>query len=143
MPPKRFPSDDPREWLNRARSNLAYAKGKTRGVYFEELCFQAQQAAEKALKAVCLKRNIQFPRTHNLVDLIRILEEKSVFIPADVREAGRQKKNMKRPPDWPKAWSRGRPDIWGASKYPVPHTRNAENARRLYTYAAWRKRPLD
>lgn len=89
MPLERFPPDDPREWLNRARSNLAYAKAKTQGVYYEELCFQAQQAAEKALKAVCLKRSIQFPRTHNLVDLIRILEEQGVFIPPDVREAGR------------------------------------------------------
>jgi HEPN domain-containing protein len=89
MPSERFPPDDPREWLNRARSNLVYAKAKTRGVYYEDLCFQAQQAAEKAFKAVCLKYAIPFPRTHNLVDLIRLLEERGVSVPAPVRESGR------------------------------------------------------
>ena len=28
MPPERFPPDDPREWLNRDRSNLAMAKNR-------------------------------------------------------------------------------------------------------------------
>jgi predicted nucleotidyltransferase len=53
MPGKRFPPDDPREWLNRARSNLAKAKSAADApdVYLEDLCFDAQQAAEKAVKA--------------------------------------------------------------------------------------------
>ena len=46
-PPERFPPDDPREWLNRARSNLAMARNRVPGAYLEDLCFQAQQAAEK------------------------------------------------------------------------------------------------
>ena len=49
MVPDRFPPDDPREWLNRARSNLIQARGDRPGVYWEDLCFQAQQAAEKAI----------------------------------------------------------------------------------------------
>ena len=49
-PPERFPHDDPREWMNRAHSNLARAKLWTDGVYLEDLCFDAQQAAEKAIK---------------------------------------------------------------------------------------------
>ncbi len=54
MPPKRRPADDPVEWLNRARSNLARAKADSRipHVYLEDLCFDAQQAAEKAVKAL-------------------------------------------------------------------------------------------
>ena len=55
MPPKRLSPDDPREWLNRARSNLTKAKAKSPEVYLEDLCFDAQQAAEKAIKAVLLK----------------------------------------------------------------------------------------
>jgi hypothetical protein len=41
---KRFPPDDPREWLNRAQSNLAQAKvgAGIPGVYLEDLCFNAQ-----------------------------------------------------------------------------------------------------
>ena len=61
-PPERYPPDDPREWLNRARSNLAMAKNRVEGAYLEDLCFEAQQAAEKAIKAVMMKRNIEFPR---------------------------------------------------------------------------------
>ena len=39
MPPKRRPADDPVEWLNRARSNLARAKADIRipHVYLEDL----------------------------------------------------------------------------------------------------------
>ena len=44
----RLPPDDPQEWLNRARSNLALAKNRIPDVYIEDLCFEAQQAAEKA-----------------------------------------------------------------------------------------------
>ena len=49
-PPERFPPDDPREWLNRARSNLVRARNRIHGAYLEDLCFDAQQAAEKAIK---------------------------------------------------------------------------------------------
>ena len=41
-PVERFSPDDPREWLNRARSNLAIAKSRVAGVYLEDLCFEAQ-----------------------------------------------------------------------------------------------------
>ena len=47
---ERFPPDDPREWMNRARSDLTQAKSQMPGVYLENLCFNAQQAAEKAIK---------------------------------------------------------------------------------------------
>lgn len=41
-------------WLNRAKSNLARAKvGQLfPEILYEDLCFDAQQAAEKALKAL-------------------------------------------------------------------------------------------
>ncbi len=38
-PPERFPPDDPREWLNRAKSNLIRAKNQIPGAYLEDLCF--------------------------------------------------------------------------------------------------------
>lgn len=46
--PERFPPDDPREWMNRARSNLLVARNPIPGAYLEGLCFDAQQAAEEA-----------------------------------------------------------------------------------------------
>jgi HEPN domain-containing protein len=45
----------PRSWHTRAYSNLRLAeKGQSKDIMLEDLCFNAQQAAEKALKAVCL-----------------------------------------------------------------------------------------
>jgi hypothetical protein len=50
MPVERFPPDDPREWLNRAKSNPAKARrgSEIPEVYLEDLCFDAQQAASIA-----------------------------------------------------------------------------------------------
>ncbi len=87
MPPERFPPDDPREWLNRARSNLARAKAKISDAYLEDLCFAGQQAAEKAIKAVLLKKKIAFPYVHDLTRLLTLLEESREEIPEEVRQA--------------------------------------------------------
>ncbi len=73
MPPERFGPDDPREWLNRARSNLAQASVRLPEVYLEDLCFQAQQAAEKAIKAVFVARKTPFPYVHGLSRLLTLL----------------------------------------------------------------------
>jgi hypothetical protein len=35
-PPERFSPDDPREWLNRARSNLAMARNRVPDAYLVE-----------------------------------------------------------------------------------------------------------
>ena len=88
-PPQRLPPDDPREWLNRARSNLAMAKNRIPDVYLEDLCFEAQQAAEKAVKAVMISHNVDFPYVHDLALLLSILEEDGETIPDSVRRAAR------------------------------------------------------
>ncbi|MDE0632459.1 MAG: HEPN domain-containing protein [Caldilineaceae bacterium] len=79
--PERFPPDDPREWLNRARSNLALAKNRIPGAYLEDLCFEAQQAAEKSLKAVMVLRNIRFPYVHDLSLLVSLIEKEGGGVP--------------------------------------------------------------
>lgn len=86
-PPERFPPDDPLEWLNRARSNLALAKSRIPEAYLEDLCFEAQQAAEKAIKAVMIRCNIEFPYVHDLARLLSLLEEEGEEIPEVVRKA--------------------------------------------------------
>jgi len=89
MAPERFPPDDPREWLNRAKSNLIQAKGEEPGVYWEDLCFQAQQAAEKSLKALLLQRGVRFPYVHDLAELVELLEQQGENIPSGIREVVR------------------------------------------------------
>ena len=64
--PERCPPDDPREWLRRARSNLALARNRVPDVELEDLCFEAQQAAEKAIKGVLIGLGIEFPYVHDV-----------------------------------------------------------------------------
>ena len=85
--PERRPPDDPREWLNRAKSNLALAKSLVPEVYLEDLCFEAQQAAEKAIKAVLMRRGIEFPYVHNLALLLSLLEEAGEAVPETISTA--------------------------------------------------------
>jgi HEPN domain-containing protein len=87
MKRKRFPADDPREWLNRARSNLAHARAISSEVLLEDLCFDAQQATEKAVKAVFIHRRERFPYVHQLDELLDLLENNGLKIPKYVREA--------------------------------------------------------
>lgn len=86
-PPERFPPDDPREWLNRARSNLALAKNRTPETYLEDLCFEAHQAAEKSIKAVMIAYHIEYPYVHDLARLLSLLEEAGESIPEIVSQA--------------------------------------------------------
>ena len=87
MPPEHLAPDDPQEWLNRARSDLSMAQAEIPGVYLEDFCFHAQQAAEKALKALLIHRNIRFRYVHNVGELIGALEQAGGDVPETVREA--------------------------------------------------------
>ena len=84
---RRLLPNDPREWLNRARSNLIRAKHPIEGVYLEDLCFDAQQAAEKAIKAVLIHLNVRFPRTHDLAELLTLVEKAGQRVPEQVKRA--------------------------------------------------------
>ena len=86
-PHERYEPDDPREWVGRARSNLTQARNRTPDVYLEDLCFNAQQAAEKAIKAVMIQQDIEFPYTHHIADLLDVLRETGETIPEDVDDA--------------------------------------------------------
>ena len=80
---------DPHTWLARARSNLRRAElgRQDTVIFFEDLCFDAQQAAEKALKALCLHRGIEIQKTHSLVTLLDLLEGAGLTIPSKVKDA--------------------------------------------------------
>jgi HEPN domain-containing protein len=85
MPPERFGPDDPREWLRRADSNLVQARRNSPGICLEDLCFQAQQAAEKALKAILLARRERPAYTHDLAALLRLMEQSGQAVPDEMR----------------------------------------------------------
>ena len=85
--PERFPPDDPREWINRARRDLAMAKNRIAGAYLEGHCFHAQQAAEKAVNSVMILRGIDFPYIHDLSRLLFMLESFGEKRTEQVRQA--------------------------------------------------------
>jgi len=59
MQPERPAPGSAADWLRRARGNLARAKQpRPEDVAWEDLCFDAQQAAEKAIKAVYVRRGV-------------------------------------------------------------------------------------
>ncbi len=64
-------------WLAYARSDLdaGYALLRNPDHYPRQVCFLAQQAAEKALKAALVLLEIEFPFTHDLDRLRDLLPE--------------------------------------------------------------------
>ena len=81
--------EDAREWISRARSDLALARAKGEGIYLEDLCFHAQQAAEKAIKALLIRHRIEFPYVHDLAALLILLEKATGELPDSIRRAAR------------------------------------------------------
>ena len=78
----------PKDWLRRAKGNLARAKQtKPRDAFWEDLCFDAQQAAQKAIKAVLVFRQLEFRKTHDLRGLFTLLDASGNPIPEEIREA--------------------------------------------------------
>jgi HEPN domain-containing protein len=76
----------PHDWLRRPKSNLIRAKQpKPEEVLWEDLCFDTQQAAEKALKAVLLARGIPFRFVHDIAELLTLLENQGVILSEEIK----------------------------------------------------------
>jgi len=80
----------PLDWLRRARADLALARvDLPPGGFYEDLCFHAQQAAEKAIKAVYQLREWRFRYVHNIEELLTGLRQGGEPVPSDLDEATR------------------------------------------------------
>jgi HEPN domain-containing protein len=64
-----------RQWARKAEADFTLARRllKAKPPFHDSLCFHCQQAAEKYLKALLQERGLTVLRTHNLVDLHRLL----------------------------------------------------------------------
>ena len=88
MPPKIGFIGKPEDWLRRAKGNLARARQtKPKEAFWEDLCFDAQQAAEKAIKAVLVFRRIEFRKTHDLRGLLTLLDSSGYPVPEAIKRA--------------------------------------------------------
>jgi HEPN domain-containing protein len=78
----------PQDWLVRARSDLAIARlPLPEGALYEDLCFHAHQAAEKALKAIYRYHGWTFRYTHDLDELVAGLKNREVNVPPGIDNA--------------------------------------------------------
>lgn len=80
----------PADWLARARSALALAKVPLpQDAVYEDLCFYAQQAAEKAFKAVYRLHGWRFRYVHDLEEMLVGLRQKGLPVPAELDDSVR------------------------------------------------------
>ena len=90
MPPEGRAREAALDWLRHARSNLALARQpKPAEALWEHMAFAAQQAIEKAIKAVLVLQQIDFPRSHDIGELLGLLTDPRVAFPAPVPQADR------------------------------------------------------
>ena len=54
---------------------------------YEDLCFHAQQAVEKAVKALLIRLGMEFPYTNDVAFLLTLLAKAGQEIPERVRQA--------------------------------------------------------
>ena len=88
MQDEKYDVGSPNGWLRRAKSNLIRARQpKHEEVFWEDLCFDAQQAAEKALKALLLYHKIPFRFVHDIAELLTVLEQNGISFSEEMRAA--------------------------------------------------------
>jgi len=74
-------------WIERAKSSLELAQAKIiQHIYYEDLCYQSQQAAEKALKGLLICYGVEPEFTHNIEILLRKIKM-ITDIPENIKEA--------------------------------------------------------
>lgn len=80
----------PEYWLRRARSVLQIARltEPSHRILAADLCFNAQQATEKAIKAVLVATGSAVPKIHEIEVLLQYVPD-SVVIPTQVETAAR------------------------------------------------------
>jgi len=78
-----------RQWLDKAEADVGttdrLASGGSR--YLEAACFHAQQAAEKFLKAYLVQHQIEFPKTHDLDEILDLVAKADGSLADSLREA--------------------------------------------------------
>ena len=124
-------------WMRQALRDLEAAEADMERGFFEWACFKAQQAAEKAVKAL-LRAHGVVRGGHSVLKLLDVAREGlGVEAPGDVREAAAELDHYYIPPRCPDAYAEGSPFEY----YTEEMARRAINlARRVLTWVeeVWR-----
>ena len=102
------PQRQARRWLATAREDLGYAKHAASGGYHAPACFHAQQAAEKAVKAIHYHRGARAVLGHSVRGLIASLEPPAEAL-AELLDAGRELDLFYVPTRYPNGLDEGTP----------------------------------
>ena len=62
------------DWLKQAKNDLLWAKDSLSAGRYSQVCFIAQQVAEKAIKAYAFYKGIDQIRSHSVLEIARALE---------------------------------------------------------------------
>jgi len=96
-----------RDWLREAQAELRAARDLLRGKHWSWCCFTCQQAAEKALKAIC--EHFRTPQLgHNLNLLLDAVKE-HVVVAKGLERACARLNRYYIPTRYPNAFDRGAP----------------------------------
>ncbi len=96
------------DWIEQARGDLEHARHDLTGAYFEWACFSAQQAAEKAVKAVFQKLGSE-AWGHSVADLLEELGQ-SQSVPQNLGDAALELDKAYIPARCPNAHPSGSPN---------------------------------
>jgi HEPN domain-containing protein len=113
-----------KDWLDEAQGDLDHARNDLKGGFYNWACFSAQQAAEKATKAVFQKMGAE-AWGHSVADLLKELA-KTHALPDGLLDAALELDKAYIPTRYPNAHPSGSP----RSRY------TRQEATRLITYAA-------
>jgi HEPN domain-containing protein len=75
------------EWIERAKGSLELAQVKMiRHIFYEDLCYQSQQAVEKTLKDLLIYYGVEPEFTYNIEILLKEIK-KFTDIPENIKES--------------------------------------------------------
>lgn len=96
-----------KDWIKQAQRDLDSARSQMKDGFFEWACFIAQQAAEKAAKAVYQKMGAEV-WGHSVSDLLKGLQEK-LDISNELMDKARGVDRFYIPARYPNSWASGIP----------------------------------
>jgi HEPN domain-containing protein len=115
--------DRSKDWLDEAKGDLEHARNDMQGGFYNWACFSAQQAAEKAIKAVFQRMGAE-AWGHSVADLLKELAKKQA-VSENLVDASLELDKAYIPTRYPNAHPSGSP----RSRY------TKQESRRLIGYA--------
>jgi HEPN domain-containing protein len=86
-PPEEIKAELVKQWLAKAEEDLGVAEHLIvqNTPYFGAVGFHTQQATEKFLKAILVWHQIEFPKTHDLAELLDLVADADPVLAATLR----------------------------------------------------------